>query len=293
MALIFEPITLEKQQTYLKYFSECSQKASDYSFINLWGWAEEYGLYWAWTDTLVWIKQTKPVVAYWAPVGDWQSVEWEGVFKGEFSSQTEFIRIPEDLGRIWGKALGKNMNIDEYRDSWDYLYAVNDLVELKGNRFHKKKNLFNQFKKKYESQYLPFEAGLAQEALNMQENWCTWRDCESSEALSAENRVITKILMAWEELYGITGGTILVDQQMVAYTVAEELSERTILIHFEKGNSDYKGSYQAINQMFLSGLNKDYKWVNREQDLGDEGLRKAKMSYHPVDFLKKYRAVYL
>ena len=126
-------------------------------------------------------------------------------------------------------------------------------------------------------------------ALAMQEDWCTWRDCESSEALSAENRAISKILDNWQTIYGLTGGALLVGQEMVAYTIAEQLSKNTIVIHFEKGNPDYKGAYQAINQMFLEHNGQQFDFVNREQDLGNEGLRKSKLSYHPVDFVKKYR----
>jgi hypothetical protein len=87
--------------------------------------------------------------------------------------------------------------------------------------------------------------------------------------------------MNWDKLNGLTGGAILVDQIIVAYTVAEKLTDDTVLIHYEKGCPDHKGAH----------LTEDFKWVNREQDLGEEGLRKAKLSYNPVDFLRKYRAV--
>ena len=77
---VFEPIDIHKQNEYLRYFARSPQKASDYSFINLWGWADVYGLQWAWTDNLVWIRQTEPEAAYWAPVGDWQGVAWDTEF---------------------------------------------------------------------------------------------------------------------------------------------------------------------------------------------------------------------
>ena len=147
----------------------------------------------------------------------------------------------------------------------------------------------NQFRKTYDYQYISFDEKMIDMALAMQEDWCTWRDCESSEALSAENRAISKILDNWQMIYGLTGGALLVGQEMVAYTIAEQLSKDMIVIHFEKGNQDYKGAYQAINQMFLEHDGEPFEFVNREQDLGDEGLRKAKLSYHPVDFIKKYR----
>ena len=291
MNLKFEPIDLEKQKEYLVVLSKCSQSASDYSFANIWGWGEEYGLHWAWQDDLVWIKQTKPEVLYWAPVGPWEGIDWDNLFKEKFNGPTVFTRIPEKLIEIWKEDLGDRIKIEEERDNWDYLYDRRELNELRGNRFHKKKNLLNQFIKNYNYEYLNLAPNLIEHAMAMQADWCDWRDCESSEILSAENRAVFRVFMNWDKLNGLTGGAILVDQIIVAYTVAEKLTDDTVLIHYEKGCPDHKGVYQAINQMFLAHLTEDFKWVNREQDLGEEGLRKAKLSYNPVDFLRKYRAV--
>jgi len=291
MTLKFEPICLDKQQEYMDIFNRCLQKSSDYSFVNLWGWSDEYGLFWAWSDDVVWIKQTIPNEVLWAPIGAWPDVDWKRCVEKHFDEPTTFLRIPEVLLRVWEKNIEEHIHREDERAQWDYIYNVKELIELKGNRFHKKKNLVNQFKKKYDYQYLPFDAKRIDMAMAMQEDWCTWRDCESSEALSAENRAISRILDNWQTLYGLTGGAILVGREMVAYTIAEQLSQDTIVIHFEKGNPDFKGAYQAINQMFLEHNGADFDFVNREQDLGNEGLRKAKLSYHPVDFVKKYRVL--
>ncbi|MBA4367820.1 MAG: hypothetical protein C0403_09300 [Desulfobacterium sp.] len=285
----FEPITINRQTEYLTLLQRCPEKTSDYSFINLWGWAKEYGLEWAWTDGLVWIRQTIPVVRFWAPIGPWFEIRWKDRFAECWKRGDTFHRIPEKLIQVWEKEIGQSVVVDEDRDQWDYLYNFRELLELKGNRFHKKKNLLNQFRKKYKYQFTPFTRDLIDRALAMQESWCTWRDCESSDSLSAENRVIERILDNWGELTGIYGGAILVDDSLIAYTIAENISEDTLVIHFEKGSPEYHGVYQAIHQMFLESLGPGIQWVNREQDLGDEGLRKAKMSYNPVDFLKKYK----
>ena len=289
MPLNFEPISFDKQNEYLKYFMQCSQKSSDYSFVNLWGWAEVYGLFWAWSDQIVWIKQTIPNEVLWAPVASWTEIDWNRYLNEHYKISAAFQRVPEDLMMLWKKRIGDRVIVEEARDHWDYLYDVDELIQLKGNRFHKKKNLLNQFRKKYDFQFVPFDIEMIDMALAMQEDWCTWRDCESSEALSAENQVISRILDSWKKFEGLIGGAIIVDQNMVAYTIAEPLSQDTVVIHFEKGNPDYKGAYQAINQMFLEHNSEQFNFVNREQDLGDEGLRKAKLSYNPTNFLKKYR----
>jgi uncharacterized protein len=270
--------------------ASCPQMTSDYSFVNLWGWSEAYGLDWAWQEDLVWIRQTKPQVCLWAPVGPWQTVDWHHCLARGVPPAV-YTRVPETLVRIWQRELGSRMQSRESRGHWDYLYRVSDLVELKGNRLHKKKNLLNQFAKNYDFSYIPLGAETVQQALSMQTDWCNWRDCESLEILASENNVIKKVLNAWKVLKGLSGGALRVGDKMVAYTVGERFPDETVLIHFEKGNPDYKGVYQAINQIFASHLPAGISFVNREQDLDDEGLRKAKLSYQPAKFLQKYQVV--
>ena len=289
MQLKFEPISLEKQNEYLNRLAACPQKTSDYSFINLWGWAEEYGMLWAWEDQLVWILQTVPEKTFWAPIGPWEKIDWNQYISEIIPRKTLFTRVPEKLTETWRETLSEKIEIEEVRGHWDYLYDVSELVSLKGNRFHKKKNLLNQFLKKYNSRYLPLGPGQINQARSLQTDWCTWRDCESIDTLSAENRSIQRVLANWNDLPGLTGGALMVEDEMVAYTVAERLTEDMVVVHFEKANPDYKGGYQAINQMFLAHNENTFKIVNREQDLDDEGLRKAKLSYHPIGFLRKYQ----
>ncbi len=292
MSLQFEPISLDKQEDYLNMLTRCPQVASDYSFMNLWGWAQEYGLTWAWNDDCVWIRQSRPEVLYWAPVGPWYDIDWHARLVAAPDESTIFIRIPDKLVEHWQTTFKDQAVIAEERGHWDYVYSVSDLIELKGNRFHKKKNLLNQFVKKYEYTYVFFEPHLIGQARAMQENWCTWRDCESSDVLSAENRAVFRVLENWEQLSGTLGGAIFVDGAMVAYTVAEALTPQSIVIHFEKGDTRFKGVYQAINQMFLAHGARDFLTVNREQDLDDEGLRKSKLSYNPSEFVRKFRVTF-
>ena len=292
MDLKFEPIRLDRQQEYISLLKQCLQVSSDYSFSNIFSWADEYGLQWAWAQDMVWVKQTHPDKLFWAPLGHWPSIDWRRFFAQTVSPGAVFTRIPEKLVELWKQAADGRLAVIEERRNWDYIYDREELVELRGNRFHKKKNLLRQFTKKYDYRYLPFGPHLIESAMAMQDDWCSWRDCESSSILSAENRSVHKVLAHWHELQGLTGGVIQVEDLIVAYTIAEEMSEDTIVIHYEKGCPDYKGVYQAINQMFLADLNSRYRWVNREQDLGEEGLRKAKLSYHPVSFLKKYRVTF-
>jgi len=291
MPLSFEPISLDRQKDYLDLLARCPQVASDYSFLNIWAWAEEYGLQWAWDGELAWIKQTRPSEAVWAPVGPWDAIEWETRLALR-NGRAVFIRVPEKLAAIWQSCFGERVEVEPQRGHWDYLYAVSDLVELPGNRFHNKKNLLNQFLKTYVYTYADFGPKLIDHAMAMQEDWCTWRDCESSDLLAAENRAILRIFDRWDAFKHILGGALFVENIIVGYTLAEPLTADTLVIHFEKGCPAYKGAYQAINQLFLARSVSGYRFVNREQDLDSEGLRKAKLSYNPIDFLRKSKVVF-
>lgn len=290
--MFFKPISLDYQEEYLTYLEKTYPKISDLSFINLYGWAEEYGLKIARVDDLFFIKQTRPKEVYWPPVGDYAR-DWTLTFKEIpfLKPGIEFIRVPEILAQKWQEAF-KEIIVEPSREHWDYLYSVQELIELKGNRFHKKKNLLNQFKKKYDFEYKPLDEECVEAALTLQAEWCLWKECADSFALEAENKAIFRVLTNWSKFKNILGGSLWIEDKMVAYTVAEALDQENIVIHFEKGCPNFKGVYQAINHFFLKNSASNFKYVNREQDLGDLGLRKAKESYNPVDYLKKYRIMF-
>lgn len=290
MSRVYTPVSLEGRAEYLERLAACPQKTSDYSFANLWGWREEYGLEWSFGQRMVWLRQTKPEVALWAPVGPWTELDWS-VCPTLDEEPAVFARVPESLAETWAKARPGRVELIEGREHWDYVYSVPELINLSGNRFHKKKNLLAQFAKSYSFEYHPLTADCSEEVLQMQLEWCQWRDDECDSTLKAENRAITRIITDWDRLPNLMGGAIRVDNHMVAYTVAEALDQDMLVIHFEKGHTRYKGIYQAINQMFLEHQGQGFSVVNREQDLGDEGLRKAKMSYNPVSFIKKFKVV--
>jgi len=287
MEKTFQPITLDGQEEYNRLLAKCSQKASDYSFVNLWGWGREYGLEWSFRDDYVLVRQTFPQTLYWAPVGNWEAADW-GALQRELPRSTCFIRIPEELKLIWEQRL-EGVQAEECREHWDYLYDVEELTELKGRKFHKKKNLLNQFLRDHDATFLTLDEKTVECALALQTDWFLWRNSENDQTLDAENRAIVKVMHDWSRLGGLIGGGLVVDEKMIAYTIAEALDDTTIVIHFEKGCPNFKGVYQAINQIFLERCCQGFKVVNREQDLGDDGLRKAKLSYNPATFLKKFR----
>jgi hypothetical protein len=221
-------------------------------------------------------------------VGRLGSVDWPRAFEAPWLKGAIFTRVPKPVADLWRAALGPRLDAQDDRGNWDYLYSVPELVALSGNKFHKKKNLVNQFGKKYVSEYVDLTPALIGRTRDMQVKWCVWRDCESSDTLSAENRAIERVLLAWESLRNIMGGAIMVDGRLVAFCIAEAFTPDTLVIHFEKGFTEFTGIYQAMNQMFLAD-HQEFALVNREQDLNEDGLRQAKLSYNPVDYVRKER----
>ena len=288
--LEFSPISLpetpgDNGHKYLELLALTPLLASDYSLANIWGWADHYGLEWAFCDKdLCWIRQIKPQVRYWAPVGNWENVPWKDCC---LEPGSEITRVPEGLGQIWQAARPQSVQLKEERGSWDYVYLASDLAELKGNRFHRKRNHYNQFLKLYNWEYKTMTVADVDAVLAMQEEWVQWREDSSSPSLIAENKAVVRVLSNWEKLPNLTGGLIYIDGNLRAYTVGEPLGSEMVVIHFEKACTEYRGLYQAINSMFVQNECSAYKFINREQDLDDPGLRKAKESYNPVDYIKK------
>ncbi|MGE4293439.1 MAG: DUF2156 domain-containing protein [Desulfovibrio sp.] len=292
MELHFAKPHIDQVEEYNRILATCPQiPTSDYAFANIYGWAEKYGLELALRNGLAWIRQTLPETVYWAPLGAWENYEWtKCCIVPELG---RFTRVPEYLALLWEEKFDGSIEIKECREHWDYIYNVPELIELRGNRFHKKKNLLKQFVKLYKFEYSPLGPECVEEVLEMQEEWLRWfEEHNPSDALKAENVAITRVLQQFDQIKGLQGGAIRIDGKVVAYTVAEPVSDESIVIHFEKGNTLYKGVYQAINQMFLEAQAGKYLYVNREQDLGEEGLRKAKLSYNPAFMLKKFEVTF-
>jgi hypothetical protein len=178
----------------------------------------------------------------------------------------------------------KGYMIEEDRDNFDYVYLKSDLVNLSGRKFHRKKNLVNLFLRSYRYNAKPLTVEYVGDAIEVLEEW---RKTQSEEG---DYEAAREALMMMEELV-LCGGIYYIEGKPAGYTLGEEIAGgSTYVIHFEKALGSYKGLYQFINMSFASILPQKYLYINREQDLGDEGLRQAKLSYNPVSFIKKYRA---
>lgn len=174
----------------------------------------------------------------------------------------------------------------EDRDNFDYLYPREKMAELSGRRLHRKKNLVNLFLRNNSCEAKPLLEERVDDALRILEQWR--RHQETPGDYTAAREALENM-----EYLQLCGGIFYVNDEPVAYTLGEELAQgRMFVIHFEKAVLDTKlrGIYQYVSQVFASFLPREYEFINREQDLGDPGLRRSKESYRPVGFVTKYRA---
>lgn len=176
------------------------------------------------------------------------------------------------------------------RDYFDYLYLRKDLAELKGKGFQTKRNHVNKFKKRYDFRFIPLTAEMVPDCLRFYDEWCGERRCGEDEGLVQERRALTYALERFREL-DLTGGSLWVEGKLVAFTFGAPVNYDTFCVHAEKALGEFEGAYNAINQGFAEFLPERFVYLNREEDLGLPGLRKAKMSYRPVRLLEKGLAV--
>ena len=177
--------------------------------------------------------------------------------------------------------------LKEKRDYKDYIYSFESLSTLKGRHYSKKKNRVANFKRNYDFVYESITKENIHEVIKFQKKWFDLYSDSNEEILRNENTGILEILNNWDKL-NIKGGLLKVNNEVIAYTLGEKITQNTVLIHIEKALIDYVGSYQAINMFYLEKEWENIEYVNREDDFGDEGLREAKMSYKPLYLLKKY-----
>ncbi len=177
-------------------------------------------------------------------------------------------------------------------NSFDYVYNVNELIELSGRKFHSKKNNFNSFVNTHNFEYIRYNASMYEECISFCSDVIRARTKEDTKMYESEMKSIYETFDALQEL-NLICSLITVDGKIVALSVGERLTDNYALIHIEKASYDFRDAYPVINRLTLENEFSDMEFVNREEDLGIEGLRKAKESYNPCKMIKKYRIEFL
>lgn len=291
----FKELTIEDKNIFENYLEKFNTQVSELSFTNLFIWREKYGFSYSIIDDFLWIlNETKDGRWYFSPpIGDY-TLDLEKSIRTlktylEKSDRDLIIKKASKNVLTKLKAIDQlQLDYQENRDAFDYVYDFQELIALEGNDFHSKKNHVNQFLKKYDQwSYESITLENIYECKEMQRRWCAKRNCLNIEGLMYEDKAIDEAVYYYKEL-DFEGGLIRINGQVEAFTFSERLNDETLVIHIEKANTDYHGLYNMINQQHLMNIDETYQYVNREQDLGIEGLRRAKLSYNPIKLMKKY-----
>lgn len=286
----FKPIELADKAVIDDLLSQDPPETSELTFTNLFIWRRCYSPVWRVRDgvLLVILRGSEGHPFGLPPVGPGDkraALQYLSRYLGEFYPGAK-------IGRVGRRFVDAHVSPDRFRvledpDNSDYVYLTENLIKLSGNKFHKKKNHLNKFIKNYRFEYRTMDQDLAETCLQLQADWCELKDCSSDQGLSDEDNAVYEALTHFRELK-FSGGAILIDSRVEAFGFGEMLNSDTAVIHVEKANSSIPGLYVAINQRFCEDAWSNVKYVNREQDLGIEGLRKAKQSYQPHHMIDKF-----
>lgn len=294
--LIFKPITLDVKSLIDSYTKPWVLECSDLSFTNLFIWGADGKMEYAEKDHVLYIKlnfEGVPVFL-WAPIPmygvevDYRKAVYDGI------AYMKKIGVEPTFRSVWTPFRDKMLEVCPELFSmptdiaWDYVYSRESLATLKGKKLHGKRNHINKFLSKYpDYEYRKLDPSMASDCIALYDQWMTEKDGETAESLQNEKLSVELALNNMETL-GLTGGTIYIEGKLCAFTVGEQLHPHMQLIHIEKADTNYEGIFPMINQQYILHECEDVELINREEDMGIEGMRKAKRSYHPLKMIEKY-----
>lgn len=275
------------------YFKSMNERSCELTFANTLLWAPHYHVdYCILGDFLVCRSSGEEGIYFNYPIGD-QAKDIRPVID-ELKEYCEKEGIPLQFRSVTKEMFARlclaypgEFEITYNRDAADYVYFAEKLRTLSGKKLHGKRNHINRFKENYPDwSYERITADNMEECLKMAQDWRIENDCEDDPEKQAEFCVTLNFLKHMDEL-GVFGGLIRAEGRIVAFSIGEAVNDDTLVVHIEKAFADVQGAYPMINQQFVEDYGKDYLYVNREEDMGSEGLRKAKLSYRPEMLIEK------
>lgn len=289
--LNFRKVELRDKPQVEKYLRKSDFRGCEYTFGNIFLWGSHYNTEICFSEGFCFEKtgQGKDTMFIY-PYGE-GSVETAVNSIREYAEQNDIPvkicankPITEKILELYPEARS-----ELYREFCDYVYCALDLEELKGKKFHAKRNHLNRF---YENNWSfePLNAENIPECLVMNELWRAenvTNDSGDAQSKTVELDVVKRSLELFDEL-GYIGGVLRVDGEVQAFTFGERSAENTFVVHVEKALRKYQGAYAAINREFIRSLGRKYAYIDREEDTGSENLRKAKMSYNPIFLEEKF-----
>lgn len=297
--LPFQPVKLEDKGKADVYLSKRNDRICEHCFTDLFIWKDHYDTQICFLDGFLLVKMAtfpEQTPMYLAPIGEGDLKQALLAMEADAQERgIDFILccITESMIPEIEAVLPERYVIQDFPDGADYIYAADKLQTLSGKKLQSKRNFVNRFKKTYEGRwsYEELTDENKQEAYQFHLHWCeTGDNCPNGTMYSGETCAVSLALDNREAL-GMKGGLLRLDGKVIAFTMGCPVSEDTYVVQLEKAEASIAGAYPMINQQFAQHQFDGYTYVNREDDLGLEGLRKAKQSYHPVMMGKKFTAV--
>lgn len=284
------PLSLHHRGLFQHYMGKYRCESSDLSFPSLFIWrhafharvAEEL-------DSLCVFCRRNGLSFALPPIGPVESLpELIPVIARYFASQgLPFVMkaVPESLLQNITQAFPGNLNATSDPGTWDYVYRTRDLIDLPGRKLQSRRNHLHKFLSTYEFEYVPLSPSIAGECLALDRMWRN--NHASAELMDEEEQAVREALLHCGEL-GLSGGAIRISGHIRAFSAGARLNSDTVVCHIEKADRDFDGLYAAINQQTAQHAWSDAAFINREEDMGLPGLRRAKQAYCPEHMVRKF-----
>ncbi len=291
----FKELQLSDKNLFNEFLKGYNFATYEYAFSTLFIWRSMCKVYHSIINDALIVKKVdnERGQAFMAPIGydqrDLKVIMDQLIkLKSESSDMKYLLRDVEEpfLAELIS-LYGDKVKYIEDEGNFDYIYNAEELISLSGKKFHSKKNHFNSFITSYSYCIKDLkEPGVGEACINFSKKWLDDKTGKTDE-LWHELQAIENLINYCTEL-NIEGMAVYVEDKIVGFTLGQKLNDDMVIIHIEKGDNDFRGVYAFLNRVFLDKYFHDIKYVNRQEDVGLKGLRKAKMSYHPVKFEKKY-----
>ena len=294
----FHPVRLEDRSVIERYTMSSGICNCDLAFANMYCWQEVYHSAWAEIGGFLVIRfriDGGDRIGYMQPVGEGDFGPIIPLLREDAHAHGQRLRI---IGLTdEGREMIRRMHVGQFafesdRALEDYVYNAEDLRTLPGRRYQPKRNHINRFTAEYpDYHYEELTRDRFDECMALEREWRKAHEGHTSE-LCAEQRAMQRGFEHFEEL-GLLGGCIYVGGRLVAFTFGSAVNDHTFDTHMEKADTEYDGAFTIINKLFAEHLPERFTLINREEDLGLEGLRRAKLSYHPAFLQHKFQAIHL
>ena len=289
--LEFKTINLKYRDKFNELLLKTEYENSEFSFANIFIWSKAYDIQLCMKEEVIYISavipQTKKYVHFQPIFSDNSKLSMilDEIKKDiEFHGEVFCIAAANKLFTDLIKERFPKYKINEAREMYDYIYLTTDLSNLEGKKYRKKRTNINNFKNVFNYEYKKMDNDNKADCIKIFDKW---NENIKDDVLDEKNSILSAIENLDElELFG---ALIYIKDEPIAFTIAESFKEDTVLIHIEKAVPEYRSAYTIINQEFAEReLLGKFKFINREEDMGIEGIKRAKLSYHPCKLVGKY-----